>query len=131
MGMTIAELAQRGKAGFTALPRDILLIAILILSSTASFGLGVLAGRDLAGEGGGVSISELPLAASPLGVQTIPKEEPLPAGGQVVGSKNGSKYHLPWCPGAKQINEANKVWFASKQAAEDAGYTPAGNCKGL
>jgi hypothetical protein len=130
--MTIAEVAQRGKAGFTALPRDILVVAILVLCSTASFGLGLLAGRDLAGEGGGFSISELPLAASSLGaLEETKKEEPLPAGGQVVGSKNGSKYHLPWCSGAKTIIEANKVWFASKEVAEQAGYTPAGNCKGL
>jgi len=51
--------------------------------------------------------------------------------GQYVASKNGSKYHLPWCPGAKQMKEENKVWFASKPAAEAAGYTAAANCPGL
>lgn len=48
-----------------------------------------------------------------------------------VGSKNGSKYHFPWCPGAKQMKEENKIWFSSKEDAEKAGYTPAANCKGL
>ncbi|MCA9361104.1 hypothetical protein KC845_00950 [Candidatus Kaiserbacteria bacterium] len=48
-----------------------------------------------------------------------------------VGSKNGSKYHLLSCPGAKQIKEENKVYFSSIAEAESKGYTPAGNCKGL
>lgn len=50
---------------------------------------------------------------------------------QYVGSKNGTKYHLPTCPGAKQIKEENKVYFASKADAQKAGYTPASNCKGI
>jgi hypothetical protein len=48
-----------------------------------------------------------------------------------VGSKNSNKYHLPWCGGAARIAEKNKVWFASKEAAAAAGYTPATNCKGI
>lgn len=46
-----------------------------------------------------------------------------------VASKNGTKYHLPWCPGASQIKEENKLWFATKEEAEKAGYSPAANCK--
>jgi len=48
-----------------------------------------------------------------------------------VGSKNGTKYHLPWCSGAKNIKEENKVWFSSKEEAESQGYTTASNCKGI
>jgi len=48
-----------------------------------------------------------------------------------VASKNGTKYHLPWCGSAKQIKEENKIWFATKEDAERAGYTPASNCKGI
>jgi hypothetical protein len=48
-----------------------------------------------------------------------------------VASKTGTKYHLPWCSGARRIKEENKVWFATKEEAEAAGYTPASNCKGL
>ncbi len=50
---------------------------------------------------------------------------------QVVASKNGTKYHLPTCPGAKQISEKNKITFKSIEEARAAGYTPAANCKGL
>lgn len=53
------------------------------------------------------------------------------AEGRYVASKNGAKYHLPWCSGAARIAEENKIWFASKQEAEVAGYTPAANCKGI
>ncbi len=49
----------------------------------------------------------------------------------LVGSKNGTKYHLPTCPGAKQIKPENLVQFASAATAEAAGYTKAGNCPGL
>lgn len=48
-----------------------------------------------------------------------------------VASKNGTKYHYPWCGGAQSIKEENKIWFSSKEEAEGAGYTPASNCKGL
>lgn len=48
-----------------------------------------------------------------------------------VASKNGSKYHLPWCPGTSQIKEENELRFTSKEAAEAAGYTPAANCPGI
>lgn len=51
--------------------------------------------------------------------------------GAYVASKTGSVYHLPWCSGAKRIKEENKVWFATVQEAEAAGYRPASNCKGL
>lgn len=56
---------------------------------------------------------------------------PLNPGGQVVASKNGGKYHYPWCPGAKQISPQNLITFNSIEEARAAGYTPASNCKGL
>ncbi len=56
---------------------------------------------------------------------------PSAARGAVVGSRSGTTYHLPWCSGAQRIKEENKVWFASREAAEAAGYHKAKNCKGL
>jgi hypothetical protein len=52
-------------------------------------------------------------------------------GGQVVASKNGTKYHYPWCAGAKQISPQNLITFNSTLEARAAGFTPASNCKGL
>ena len=48
-----------------------------------------------------------------------------------VASKSGTAYHYPWCAGAKQISDKNKITFNSIEEARAAGYTPASNCKGL
>jgi hypothetical protein len=50
----------------------------------------------------------------------------------VIGSKSGSKYYYPWCAGAlARTKPENRVEFASPALAMAAGYSPAGNCKGL
>jgi hypothetical protein len=71
----------------------------------------------------------------PQGAGTIPevKGVSIDAGSQgvVVASKSGTKYHYPWCSGAKQISAKNKIVFASPEEAQKAGYSPATNCKGL
>jgi hypothetical protein len=46
----------------------------------------------------------------------------------VSKSSKGKVYHFTWCPGAKQIKEENKIWFATEAEAQKAGYTLAGNC---
>lgn len=46
----------------------------------------------------------------------------------VVASRSGSKYHYPYCAGAKQIKAENKISFNSAKEAESAGYTLASNC---
>ena len=51
--------------------------------------------------------------------------------GEVVASKQGSKYHLPTCSGAKRIKPENLVTYESVAAAQAAGLTPAANCPGL
>lgn len=58
-------------------------------------------------------------------------EKEVIAEGKYVASKNSDKYHLSTCPGAKQIKEENKRWFASKADAENAGLVPAANCPGI
>lgn len=50
---------------------------------------------------------------------------------RLVASKKGTKYHLPWCPGAMRMSEKNKIFFKNKYEAEKAGYEPAKNCAGL
>ena len=131
-------MREKGKLLVARVPSDVLVVAILILSSVASFGLGVLAARD-EGEGQqeALQIEEVPMttgfstASSQAAAAGGATELAMPAGGQYVASKSGAKYHLPWCAGAKSISEKNKIWFASKEEAEAAGYTPAANCKGI
>ena len=122
--LSIAEAREKCKTLIAKIPRDMLTIAVLVLASFASFGLGFLAGLDAdlsaqAGQGGGL---EIVASTTEVGASTE---------GGVVASKNGTKYYLPSCAGAEKISAANKVWFVSTSAARAAGYTPAANCKGL
>lgn len=75
---------------------------------------------------GGVNQSAAVAGSLPVKKASVPD-----LGGAVVASKKGAKYHLPWCSGAKTISEANKITFSSPEEARKAGYTPAGNCKGI
>lgn len=49
----------------------------------------------------------------------------------VIASKTGSKYYFPWCGALKRIKPENRVSFASVLLAQQAGYEPASNCKGV
>ncbi len=123
---------------------------IFLLSLTLAFGLGRLMKLaepkpPLVWAGATTTIDFLTIAATnaPSTSQLAAAAEPKPSGrapalltpltkeGSVVASKSGTKYHLPDCPGAKQIKESNKISFASVSAARAAGYTPAANCPGL
>ena len=121
--MTIAEARDKCKSFVGRVPRDMLIISILILASSASFGLGYLAGLDA---GVGVPLPELTgaLSQSAASVSTS-------AAGRIVASKGGTKYYFLSCAGASRISDANKVWFASVDAALSAGYTLAANCKDI
>lgn len=119
--MTIAEAREKCKSWIGRIPKDMLIIGVLFFSSSASFGLGYLAGQDTR-PASSISMEALPLAEqSPMESSTA----------QIVASKNGTKYYLSTCAGAARISEANKVSFASPAAATAAGYTPAANCKGI
>ena len=119
--MTIADVRGKCKSALGKIPRDVLVITIIILTAFASFGLGYLAGRDE------VKIGD----SSSLATPELPSAVGVPTEGGVVASKNGTKYYLPTCAGAQRISEGNKVWFTSAAAATAAGYAPAANCKGL
>jgi len=41
-----------------------------------------------------------------------------------VASKNSNLYHHKDCPSVSRIKEENKVWFATPEAAEQAGLSP-------
>lgn len=48
--------------------------------------------------------------------------------GQLVASKNGTKYYHLDCGGVSRIKEENKTYFNSIDEAENAGYEPAAGC---
>lgn len=126
----IAGLKGKGKALVGRISPDWVIVVIILLSSSAAFGLGFLAGRDV-GEKGELQIVEAPQASLEGEVKGAAITPTVDAGGQYVASKTGKSYHLPSCSGAKLIKEENKVWFATKEDAEAHGYTPAGNCPGI
>ncbi len=99
--------------------QDVFIVVAVFLVGISAFGLGRL------------SATEESKPAIRMIQNTMENEEPIRIGGKVVASKNGSRYHFPWCGGANRINEKNKIWFGSIDDARRAGYTPAGNCKGL
>jgi hypothetical protein len=108
---------------------DAIFYALLIICiASVAFLLGKQSmNQSTAPQPAGVVISQ-PSAPS-AGAET--SSETMLLGQGVVASKSGTKYHLPSCPGAKQIKEANLIRFASIDAARAAGYSAAANCEGL
>ena len=115
-----------------------LTVLIVILVGTGSYGLGKLSG--IQGRKAPLKIeSEFEIFKNANTASSYTAKESANqssvgqalSDGEVVASKNGTKYHFPWCSGAKQITEANKVIFKSISEAKAAGYSPASNCKGL
>jgi len=111
-------------------------VAILIvLVAVVSFGLGRASYKPDNRQTSGIAPATVVESLIPtLHTDTSTTTEPIApetTPNAYVGSKNGTKYHLPWCPGAKQMKEENKIWFQTKEKAEAAGYTPAANCKGI
>lgn len=120
IGANIQETWGKVKWGLELFLSDWGLVLAVFLVAFTSFGLGRLSATEDAKPV--VSVGQAPLEEEARGMAI---------GGLVVASRNGSVYHFPWCSGASQIKEANKVWFASEAAAEAAGYAPSKSCKGL
>ena len=99
---------------------------LLILISVTSFGLGRLSVAEVSStQKGTVVLSKQPVEGE---YGAITNNVASTEEQQLVGSKNGSKYHALWCPGASQIKEENKVFFISEKEAKAKGYSKAGNC---
>jgi len=128
---SIASLAER---------RDIFMAIVVVLVGFSSFGLGRLSSiQDLKqpiivqNDSQTASVSKA-LPTSNLAVNSQKNTATNSSSispNSVVASKSGTKYHYPWCIGAKSIKEENQIWFSSIEEARSAGYLPAGNCKGL
>lgn len=146
--MNIPEAWSKFKSLRTRIPEESIIVMVIFLVGIASFGFGRLSAiesnrepvRIISPEGIDITQStsheRIEAFSAKKGVtQTASTQSSGLDGaadsGEVVASKNSNKYHLPWCQGAKRINEANKITFASAREAEKAGYIPAANCPGL
>lgn len=45
-----------------------------------------------------------------------------------VGNKNSHVFHYPYCSGAKNMKEKNRVEFSTREEAVKAGYNPCSSC---
>lgn len=143
--MSTTILDRREKIKFLVrqllLNRELFSALLIVVVGVISFGLGRLSVRSTVAvphkyvpftQGAQVGASQSGKISEEITATIATTSTSQQSGGKkYVGSKNGTKYHLPWCSGAAHIAEANKVWFASKEEASRAGYTPAANCKGM
>lgn len=139
--MNIPEVIDQFKGTLRRVPEEYITVAILVLVALTSFGLGRLSVLEPGREPVRIIspeqtnkprvVGELPSSSQMVGTKDAAVLSNAMEGGEVVASKNGTKYHLPWCSGAKRITAANKITFETAQEAEKAGYTPAANCPGL
>ena len=47
---------------------------------------------------------------------------------QFIGNKNTKKFHSPGCDSVNDMKDSNKVEFATREEAVDAGYVPCKRC---
>lgn len=74
------------------------------------------AGQQLAGDSSAVAAATTSVS---------PSIAPIGDGARLfVGSKNSDLYHHKDCPSGKRIKEENQIWWATREAAEAAGYAP-------
>jgi len=116
----------------------ILLVLLFILIGFSAFALGRLSATKLRDQRGVVVETIAPTLSSTDAAERegegtrVPKQNGTPTKAPfLVGSKNSTKYHFPWCSGALRIKPENLITFSSYEEARAAGYTPAGNCDGL
>lgn len=112
--------------------KELYIGGIIILSCVASFALGRLSVVDVSEGGTRVCFQDMSSALDVGGGDSDSAAGRVAENnGQVVASKTSTKYHFPWCSGAKTISDANKITFTSTEEARAKGYLPAANCKGL
>ncbi len=127
--MSLQDLLKKSKSD------EVFIIVTIVLVGIGAFGLGRLSKIESLRQGlsieapAQVSEALIKKDANVKDNKNIENIRLLEGG--VVASKSGTKYHFPWCTGAKSISEKNKIWFNSVTEAKEAGYEPASNCKGL
>jgi hypothetical protein len=128
----IAKIAHKYKTQLLRGAGEWVLPLCLVLVGLTAFGLGRL---SVIGEEGPRLIVRLPdgttqtAATYAATVATKAPVAPEAAAGEIVASKNGTKYYTPGCSGSSRIKEENKVFFATIESAEAAGYSKAANCQ--
>lgn len=124
------------------IPKDVVIIVLFIMTTLAGFGLGFITGKNSIYSNNSIRIEQPSInsnistsnkkdAKKVLNAQVIQHTVFQKTNETIVASKNGKKYYLISCNGAKRIHKENKVWFTSAKIARKKGYTPAQRCFGI
>jgi hypothetical protein len=116
---------------------DIFVLGCIVLISVISYNLGRIRALEQTplrvGEGANIyTAAGAPQAGSNLQAKAAqPAISRAPLDPRVVVSKSSTskKYHYSWCSSGKQIKPENQIWYDTEAAAQQAGYTLAGNCQ--
>lgn len=128
--------------------RDVYIVTLIIVVGFGAFGLGRLSvsqndstssvqlvyPRGESGTASVVPASILSPKSSSVSTPSIKSDLSLQnsvdnSGKDIVASSRGSKYYYTWCSGAKNLSEANKIFFSTESEAEAAGYSKSTSCK--
>lgn len=127
MSASIQDVRNRIKS---FLEEDVYFYTLLIIViSVLSFGLGRMSMQEAqSSQQPQIVLTEQSAAVVHTATNSSITTKKIEAIKNFVASKNGTKYHLPTCPGAKQMNEDNKVYFSTEAEAKASGYSRAKNC---
>ena len=107
--------------------RDVAIIIVLISLAVTSFSIGYYAGTH---KNAPVITMRDNSCIPPVTEASIKEGEKLAQGDRtIVASKSGTKYYYVWCSGASRIAAKNKIYFNTKEEAENKGYTKASGCE--
>ena len=109
--------------------RDVLIVLIIILVGTGSFGLGRLSkGSTNSSNGLKIEYSGIEPEGNQQNQANVVSAVK-PSEKAFFASKRGSKYYPAGCPAGANLKPENRVYFSTNTAAEDAGYELSSSCK--
>lgn len=123
---SIRETGQNIKYAADAILQRFGVVILIIVAVFAAFSLGRFSVLTNPEAGHTVRISNQYAAAAGDG-----EEIRIPLGRELVAALGGTVYYFPWCAGAQKIPPEKQRWFVDEEAAKNAGYEPAQNCRGL
>ncbi|MFA6257469.1 MAG: hypothetical protein WC671_00455 [Candidatus Paceibacterota bacterium] len=105
--------------------KDVLVVIIVILVGLISFELGRLSKEN---DQGGLKIeyTDPNLTQTANIISTVTNNK---TGKNFFASSKGSKYYSLGCSAGKTIKQENRVYFATGEEAEVAGYTLSSSCR--
>ena len=116
--------------------KDVMIVIIVILVGLGSFELGRLSKESSSGlkidyPDSNTSLTDvgLPQSGIPTSGSGSPTSGTPSSGKTFFASSKGSKYYTTGCSAGKTIKQENRVYFATGEEAEAAGYTLSSACQ--